>query len=470
MLTSWRTQHHRSEVRCALWVIACFSLTSAVYLSWVYRLVALKGGSAVDWITLVLGYISQAAGLALVSRAQRAARGINRRQWFAVALLLFALLSIPTLMGDHFAGSALFGLLMNAACGVIAGLYLYGVSEADGHAHSSFIFGVGYAVATFAVGLLAVPGDGMLIRGPGMLLICLMSCLGLAVAARHSPFFDAREEAGPAAASQPGLPAKTLAMACAAVLLASMVKNLGFTFPSSDISVGLRPEYSRIPYGIGLIVAGWINDKNRKNGIICTLIALAIPFIMLSVQSEPVSRTVLWGLDYLFYSFFTVTRVILFMDIAHRTHRWELVPAGLLMGRLGDAAGTAIGMLLAGQRLALIVLTVLCFSLAVVLLFRLYQRLYEPRAVEKRSEQELFETFCLRHDLTARERDILRMLLENRTNAEITEGLFISENTVKYHVRNILQKTGCKNRIDLQRQYRLTLSSQLGEPPELKLM
>ena len=44
---------------------------------------------------------------------------------------------------------------------------------------------------------------------------------------------------------------------------------------------------------------------------------------------------------------------------------------------------------------------------------------------------------------------MLTLLLEEKTNKEIADALFISENTVKFHVRNILQKTGCKSRNDL---------------------
>ena len=461
-----------SEARCTLWVAACFALTSGVYLAWVHRLVELRGDWGVDWLTMVSGYLCQAIGLALVcrtrrvSQARRVSRGIDRRRWFAVALALFAAFSVPALAGDRFAGTAVFGLLMNVACGIIAGLYLYGVSAVSGDGRGSLPFGAGYAIATFAVGLLALPAKGALLKSPGACILGLAGCGGLALASRRSRFFDAQAQEDPPASALPDLPMKTLALACGAVLLPSMVKNMGFTFPVSDIAAGLPLELSRLPYGIGLLAAGWINDRDRKYGILCAIIALSVPFVMLSVQSEPIPRVVLWGLDYLFYSFFTVTRVMLFIDIAHKTRRWALVPAGLLAGRLGDAAGTAIGLLLAQERLALILVTALGYALGVVLLFRLWQSLYGPRPAEGRSEQEVFEAFCLRHDLTLRERDILRMLLENRTNTDIAEGLFISENTVKYHVRNVLQKTGCKNRVDLQKRYKLALYPHLGASQE----
>jgi DNA-binding NarL/FixJ family response regulator len=48
--------------------------------------------------------------------------------------------------------------------------------------------------------------------------------------------------------------------------------------------------------------------------------------------------------------------------------------------------------------------------------------------------------------LTARERDIIGLLAKNATNREIAEELVISENTVKVHIHNILEKLNLQNR------------------------
>lgn len=49
--------------------------------------------------------------------------------------------------------------------------------------------------------------------------------------------------------------------------------------------------------------------------------------------------------------------------------------------------------------------------------------------------------------LTDREREVLELLVRGVTsNRELAEHLFVSENTVKYHLRNILQKLHLQNR------------------------
>jgi DNA-binding CsgD family transcriptional regulator len=48
--------------------------------------------------------------------------------------------------------------------------------------------------------------------------------------------------------------------------------------------------------------------------------------------------------------------------------------------------------------------------------------------------------------LTRREREVLRLLAEHRTNREIAEQLVLSVDTIKHHVRSILEKLRVPNR------------------------
>lgn len=53
------------------------------------------------------------------------------------------------------------------------------------------------------------------------------------------------------------------------------------------------------------------------------------------------------------------------------------------------------------------------------------------------------------HDFTDRELDILRELTTGDSNTEIGDRLNISAGTVKYHIQNLLDKTGFKTRTEL---------------------
>jgi NarL family two-component system response regulator LiaR len=50
-------------------------------------------------------------------------------------------------------------------------------------------------------------------------------------------------------------------------------------------------------------------------------------------------------------------------------------------------------------------------------------------------------------DLTEREREVLKLMVEGLNNAEIAERLVVSLSTVKYHIGNIFMKLGVDNRV-----------------------
>ncbi|MFD2717667.1 response regulator [Hymenobacter monticola] len=52
-------------------------------------------------------------------------------------------------------------------------------------------------------------------------------------------------------------------------------------------------------------------------------------------------------------------------------------------------------------------------------------------------------------ELTTREREILRLVAEEKSNQDIAAALFISERTVETHRKNILTKTSCKSVVGL---------------------
>ena len=147
-------------------------------------------------------------------------------------------------------------------------------------------------------------------------------------------------------------------------------------------------------------------------------------------------------------------RILLFSDLAKSRRILYYAGLGLFFGRIGDAAGSSLSTILAGRLTLLVILAALLFMTAIFLFFRLYQTLYMPVPDQPPSEQELFDRFSARYGLSAREQDVLQLLLDKKTSPEIADALFISDRTVKFHIHNLLSKTGCRNRTDLLKQYR----------------
>jgi two-component system nitrate/nitrite response regulator NarL len=78
-----------------------------------------------------------------------------------------------------------------------------------------------------------------------------------------------------------------------------------------------------------------------------------------------------------------------------------------------------------------------------VMATKILQEFSHPTPAQEQEADEVLD------ELTARETNILHLVAEGKTNKEIGSELVISENTVKIHLRNILEKLHLKNRIQI---------------------
>ena len=69
-----------------------------------------------------------------------------------------------------------------------------------------------------------------------------------------------------------------------------------------------------------------------------------------------------------------------------------------------------------------------------------------PEVSEALSDTNDFQMYPA-EDLTERERDVLKLLIDGRSNNEIADRLIISPSTVKYHIGNIYTKLGVDSRV-----------------------
>ena len=495
-----------SELSCFLLILLCFLMTSAGYLSWVYHLAGLAPEWKIDLLSEVYGYCFQAAGLGLFALVQRRRRPFSPGMLFLIVLLGYLVSLIPALLSEGPWVVLIWGYIMNLFCGILAGFYLYRLSMCAKN-RCGFVFGAGYGLSCLALWLLSLSGRFLQTKT----VLILYAVLAVAtfwtfdkntgLSGEKNPADDGRLDRPdgaddgysklPAGAADdsasklsagakdgaPILPAganekkpnsngaaarsngaaahltELILTAFLTVILLSLVKNLGFAFPLADIGRSVDLELSRVFYGAGLILAGIINDRSRKHGAILCLASLVIPFLSLFLSDASFPAMLLWCLNYFFYGFFSVYRVILFSDLAKKEALPCLAVFGLLAGRLGDASGTVVHLLLKENAPALVIVAAVFFIFTVFLFFRLFFTIYTAAQAPAPSDQERFQQFVLQYDCSSRERDVLRLLLEEHSNSEIAATLFVTESTVKYHVRNILKKTGCSNRKELYSLY-----------------
>ena len=420
-----------------------------------YHLMTLVTAEVSGLLTMVAGYALQAVGIAIFAVLLRYRR-IQPRTIYITALILYAVCLIPAVLGTTLTGTIIFGFLMSLLCGVIAGCYLFELTEYMTNDRRAVSFGIGYGVATIASWLLSLIDNGLLYYGNSVLIVCLV-LTALAVLSAFIPSQSMNEPTDEVPEQEPQFHLwKLLLLSGVVVLLFSLVNNIGFSFSTPELQGGLRPEFSRLFYTVGLITAGFVTDKSRKYGAVCALASLVIPFIVLALRSEPISSTVFWALGYFAFGFYSVYRIILFSDIAKARKLIFLSGFGLMIGRVGDAAGYGIYTAFSARGAVLVVLAALLFAGSIFLFIWLFQILYVPTVTRQRSEREIFEDFSITHALSGREREVLKLLLLDKSNKEISEALYVSESTVKFHIHNLLQKTGCKSRIDLKSTYNVS--------------
>ena len=446
------TSERRDTLWCALLICACFTLTSEAWIQWHYHLMTVVPSQEADVIAMVAGYLMQACGIGIAAVVARRSPGALSRLPMVSVIAAHFVCSVPAALGTSAVGSIAFGLLMSLLCGIVAAYYLQSLATRVPSERRGVTFGAAYACSTILTWLLSIAQNALGQAIPVRLAIGVALSIVVALLVVKEPATAPGSDIDGTAATAP-IDNQLVAVASIAVLFMSLVKNVGFSFPSSDIMAGVSMETSRLFYAVGLVAAGLINDHKRQHGAILCIAALVTPFALLAVSGEPIPATALWAADYLFYGFFSVYRVVLFADLGSRENKVFLAGLGLMFGRIGDALGTAVCRSLGANTMVLVVVAVALFAASVFVTTHLFQLLYASPVVvvspPARSEKEVFDSFSSRYDLSQREREVLRQVLAERTNAEAAAELFVAESTVKFHVRNLLKKTGCKNRLEL---------------------
>ena len=438
----------KTNLQCSLIIALCFLWTSTGYLSWMYQLLDFAESSSVDWLTEVIGYLFQAFGIFIFSLVIKRKKSLlSNKSIFITCIGIDFIFIILATLSNQLLFILIWGYMMNFVHGIIAGFYLTLLATQVELKYRSIVFGVAYAASSIASWLISLLNQSNFLRSEYALItygifICITT--GLIIAEKEPIPLERITFTGK------DISAGAIALAGLTVVLVSLTRGIGFYFPMADISTGINLEFSRAFYAVGLILAGIVGDRSRKYGAVSCLAALFFPFAIIALSNEVGVSIVLWILGYCLFGFLAVFRVVLFSDIARMKEDFMYVAGfGLMFGRIGDAIGNLTGIILNDKLIPLVIVASICFVVTFVIFFMLYNRLYMPAPQPLPSQEERLNAFIQKYELSSREIEVLNLIREGASNGEISAKLFISENTVKFHVRNILKKTDCSNRTEL---------------------
>lgn len=239
--------------------------------------------------------------------------------------------------------------------------------------------------------------------------------------------------------------------------------------PAFSHFVKLTSYYWAVPYIIALLIIRNMPEKANRTFILyiaLTMIGLSfLLFIWLnrSITSYLIVNTLMLGAfgvcDLFWWS-------ILGGLLDYTSNPAKIIGAGLSMNVLGVLIGGFIGSQIlndSGDYMSTLVLALIIIFMVIIMLpllnnqltrvLKNHMYLFEFHSMEKKHQNNMIVD-CIEHkSLTEKETEVVNLLLQGYTYKAISKSLFISENTTKYHAKNIYQKLNINSKMELIRRF-----------------
>ncbi len=426
-------------------IAVCFFYTGSAYMSQFYRLMGLFDGAAVDEITSGWNYLCQAAGIGLFCLGLRKdPKRFGDKRLFAALLLTGAVFMLASQLARTGTIAALAGYVFNVHIGLYFGFYLSMLAQNIPPERAGLCYGAAYALGSVGTYLLSLWGDGAFLVSRGA--AGLYAALALMTAALVWQAEDI-DPSAPGVSAGEKAPLRYLLPLIAVMTAVSVVgSGLYYSLPQA---AAVNWNLIRAFYALGLVLAGFVADRSRLAGELCTAASLVYPLIAMALIGEGVANTAALGMSYAFRGFLSVYYVIALTDLgAQDPARLCFAPLGLLVSRVTEAVLSLILVGVAVPEVVQLAFSALCFLPITALLFlRLRVKYVKPPV----SDEQRLAAFADAWGLTARESEVLCCLAAGMSDDEIAEKCFISRSTVRFHVSNLLKKTGTASRVEVVR-------------------
>ena len=235
--------------------------------------------------------------------------------------------------------------------------------------------------------------------------------------------------------------------------------------PAFEHLTGLVSWYWAVPYIVALAIMRNLPMKAKRSRILyigmAMIIGAFISFMLLGRNTSDylIVDTLMLGACGIFDLFWwsILGEMLDYSDNPAQTFGIGLSANvfGVLCGGVLGMTVTSIG--LPSAEVAVIALTVVCVTLVMlpplnhqlVLLLKSHAYLAAYDNMSQSQQTDIVRQIKTLDPLTVREQEVLQLILSGKSNREIAGALFISESTVKTHVRNIFSKYDVGSRAEL---------------------
>lgn len=260
---------------------------------------------------------------------------------------------------------------------------------------------------------------------------------------------------------------KPLLLLCLFVFIITINSGLMYEVinPAFDHLTGLVSWYWAVPYIVALAVMRNLLMKANRSGVLyvgmAMIVGAFISFMLLGRTTADylVVDTLMLGACGIFDLFWWS---IIGGMLDYAKNPVKAFGIGLSANVLGVLCGGALGIALTfiqlpSAEVAVIALTVVCVTLVIlpplnrqlVMLLKNHAYLAAYDGMSEAEQTNIIRQTKTLEALTTREQEVLQHILSGKSNREIAQALFISESTVKTHVRNIFSKYDVGSRAEL---------------------
>ncbi len=253
------------------------------------------------------------------------------------------------------------------------------------------------------------------------------------------------------------------------LFIAVITVNSGLMYqvinPAFEHLTGLVSWYWAVPYIVALVVMRNLSPKAKRSGMIYVGMAMImgafICFMLLGRGTVEylVIDTLMLGACGIFDLFWWS---IIGEMLDYSQNPVKIFGIGLSANVFGVLCGNVLGITvtsiaLPSAEVAVIALSVVCVTLVILpllnrqllMLLKSHAYLSAYSAMSEKQQSTIIKHTKMLDPLTERENQVLQLILSGKSNKEIAGVLFISENTVKVHARNIYAKYDVGGRAEL---------------------